>query len=127
MFSRPKPHSSVSLVDTPTAFVPPETTCVAFDANCGKLATGNALDVGVKRGRNDWFESWKEPVNGACPAIVSALTAAAVVAWLARALAPIQYCRKSLETFTQFSSWPAGVAPVLLAHCGLPGKRPSGL
>jgi len=58
-------------------------------------------------------------------AIVSALTAAAVVAWLAREYAPIQYCRKSLDTCTQFSNWPAAL-PVF-EHCGNAGKRPSGL
>ena len=66
-------------------------------------------------------------MNGAWPAIVNALTAASVVAWLARALAPIQYCMKSLETFTQFSSWPTGRWSRCWRHCGLSGKRPSGL
>src|SRR4051794_2474679 len=130
MFSRPKPHSCVSTVETPTALVVPWTTCVGLDANCGKFATGSAFDVGVKRARNGW-SSLKEPLNGDCPAIVSALTAAAVVAWFARELAPIQYCRKSFEVCTQFSSWPVGPRPVrdsvFVRHWGLSGKRPSGL
>src|SRR4051794_7632274 len=104
MFSRPKPHSTVSSVETPTVLVEPCTTCVALEANCGKLAAGSWFEVGVNRARNAWLLSLNESVYGAWPAIVSAPTAAVVVAWLARENAPIQYCRKSLETFTQFSS-----------------------
>src|SRR3954468_6794531 len=125
MFSSPKPHSCVSAVETPTALAEPWTRCVGFEANCGNDATGSAFEVGVKRARNAWLESEKVPLNGDWPTIGVALTAAAVVAWLARALAPIQYCMKSLDVCTQFSSWPIGPWPVAEfvfdRHWGLSG------
>src|SRR3954469_22869433 len=122
----PKHHSKVLSVATPTVLVP--VVNAGWDLNCGNDATGSWFEVGVKRARNDWLVSENEPLNGAAPLIVSALTAEAVVAWLAREYAPIQYCRKSSETFTQFSSWPTGPTSLVFErHCGLSGKRPSGL
>lgn len=84
--SSPKPHSSDDFVDTPTAFEEPVTTWVACDANCGNCATGSALDVGVKRGRNAASLAESPPlsvnavVNGDALVNDSALTAAWVVA-----------------------------------------------
>ena len=74
MFSRPKPHSCVLAVDTPTALAVPlhAGTSPWSRRSAGKAAGDSDDEVGVKRRRNAWFVSLKELVNGAGPAIVAA-------------------------------------------------------